>query len=110
MHTIRILPKDSAELAFVRELLDRLGLEYAVSEGAVANVVSEPAEAYGAAASGQEVHTASELMGSRGRTTHLTEEQRTAIDHAIASLDAGRGIPHEEVMERTRQKFPHLFV
>ncbi len=30
----------------------------------------------------------------------LTEEQQQAVDEAIAELDRGEGIPHEEVMRR----------
>jgi predicted transcriptional regulator len=30
----------------------------------------------------------------------LTKEQQHAVDEAIAELDRGEGIPHEEVMRR----------
>ena len=30
----------------------------------------------------------------------LTEEQQQAVDEAIAQLDRGEGIPHEEAMRR----------
>ena len=30
----------------------------------------------------------------------LTEQQQQAVDEAIAELDRGEGIPHEEVMRR----------
>ena len=35
----------------------------------------------------------------------LTDEQKSVIDAGIAQLDAGQGIPHEEVMKRIRNKF-----
>lgn len=39
----------------------------------------------------------------------LTNEQKVAIDEAIAELEAGKGIPHEEVMKRRKEKYPNLF-
>jgi len=110
--TIRITPKDSEELAFLCKLFERLGLEYSVDEEAItgSNLVREPAEEYLAKEMPENVTlTASDAMAMMQRTPTLTTEQQTAIDKAIASLDAGHGIAHEEVMKRTREKFPHLF-
>lgn len=35
----------------------------------------------------------------------LTKEQKTAIENAIEEIDAGRGIPHEQVMENIQNKY-----
>lgn len=47
-HIIRIILKNSKELAFLCELLDRMGLEYTVDEETPigSNLVREPAEEY----------------------------------------------------------------
>jgi len=37
----------------------------------------------------------------------LTEEQKQGILDAIAEIDAGKGIPHEEVMDRVKKKYLH---
>ena len=38
----------------------------------------------------------------------LTDEMKQAVDKAIESLDAGKGKSHEEVMAKSRKKFPNL--
>ena len=109
---IRITPKDSKELAFLCEFFDRLGLEYSLDEGTPigSNLVREPAEEYlTTEISDNAPLTASDAMAMMQRTPTLTTEQQAAIDKAIASLDAGHGIANEEVMKRTREKFPPLF-
>ena len=35
----------------------------------------------------------------------ISEEERSAIDEGILELDQGKGIPHEEVMNKMREKF-----
>jgi|APTNR8051073442_1049403.scaffolds.fasta_scaffold03117_4 predicted transcriptional regulator len=35
----------------------------------------------------------------------LNEAQKAQVELAIQQLDAGDGIPHEEVMERLRKKY-----
>lgn len=37
----------------------------------------------------------------------LTEEQKQGILDALAEIDAGKGIPHEEVMDRVKKKYLH---
>ena len=39
----------------------------------------------------------------------LTKEQKKAIDIGLKSLDDGRSIPHEKVMEETKKRYPNLF-
>lgn len=41
-------------------------------------------------------------------TFTLTPEQEAAINEAEASLDAGKGIPHEVVKERLKKKYPGI--
>ena len=35
----------------------------------------------------------------------LTDDQKQRIDKAIRELEAGQGIPHDEVMSRFREKY-----
>lgn len=43
-------------------------------------------------------------------TAHsITKEQELAIDEGLKSLEEHGGIPHEEVMNRTKQRYPNLF-
>jgi predicted transcriptional regulator len=111
--TIRITPKDSEELAFLCELFDRLGLEYSVNHEVTAgsNLVREPAERYLTTETPENAPlTASDAMAMMQRTPTLTEEQRAAVHQAIASIDAGQCIPHNEVMRKARERFPQLYV
>jgi len=39
----------------------------------------------------------------------LTGEQKAAIDKGLESFKRDGGLSHEQVMESTRSKFPHLF-
>ena len=39
----------------------------------------------------------------------LGEDEKKAIDEAIAQVEAGEVLSHEEVMDDTRKKYPHLF-
>ena len=48
-----------------------------------------------------------EVDGHSGTFT-LTLEQEAAIDEAEAELDAGKGIPHDEVKERFKKKYPTI--
>lgn len=41
-------------------------------------------------------------------SVELTEDQRSAIDKGLKSLEDGP-LTHEEVMASTRSRFPHLF-
>lgn len=47
-------------------------------------------------------------MDEQESTFKLTPEQLAAIEEAKASLEAGLGIPHEEVKERLKKKYPGL--
>lgn len=47
-------------------------------------------------------------MDEQESTIKLTPEQLAAIEEAEASLDEGLGIPHEEVKERLKKKYPGL--
>lgn len=74
------------------------------------NLVREPAERYLTTEVSENAPlTASDAMAMMQHTPTLTTEQQAAIDKGIASLDAGHGIAYEELMKRTREKFPHLF-
>lgn len=42
-------------------------------------------------------------------STVLTKEQKKAIDLGLKSLDDGRRIPHEQVMDETKKRYPNLF-
>jgi len=35
----------------------------------------------------------------------LSDEQKQFVEASIAELDAGKGIPHEEVMQEIREKY-----
>ncbi|RLD25301.1 MAG: hypothetical protein DRI54_05170 [Bacteroidetes bacterium] len=39
----------------------------------------------------------------------LTKEQKKAIDKGLKSLDDGHRIPHEQVMNETKKRYPNLF-
>jgi len=39
----------------------------------------------------------------------LTVQQMEAIDNGIASLDAGKGITHDDAIAAARNRFPQLF-
>jgi hypothetical protein len=39
----------------------------------------------------------------------LSAEQKNAIDEALDELNAGKGIPHQDVMKQTKEKYPNLF-
>lgn len=75
------------------EIVD--GVEYSECDGTGPSCVSEPAQRY----------TVSEADADE-----LTEQQRAAVHQAIASIDAGKGIPHDEVMRKARERFPQLYV
>lgn len=42
-------------------------------------------------------------------STSITEEQKKAIDLGLKSLDEGNKIPHEQVMDETKSRYPNLF-
>jgi hypothetical protein len=42
-----------------------------------------------------------------GEWEKLAEIQKQGILDAIAEIDEGKGIPHEEVMERVKKKYLH---
>jgi hypothetical protein len=37
----------------------------------------------------------------------LTEEQKQGLIDAIAEIDAGKGVPHTEVIDRMKKKYLH---
>ena len=39
----------------------------------------------------------------------LTNEQKKAIDEALQSIETQGTTPHNDVMEETRKRFPHLY-
>ncbi len=43
------------------------------------------------------------------RVVQLTVQQKAAIDKGIVSLDAVKGITHQDAMAKARTRFPHLF-
>ena len=46
------------------------------------------------------------LSNNNGHTDwQLSDEQKQFVKESIAELDAGMGIPHEEVMREVREKF-----
>ncbi len=49
------------------------------------------------------------IKPSKKSVDQLTDDQKNAIDEGLEELDAGKGIPHEEVMRQTREKYPNLF-
>ena len=46
---------------------------------------------------------------SEGEIPSLTKAQKKAIDEGILDLEEGRTIPHEQVVEETRRRYPDLF-
>lgn len=65
------------------------GVEYSESDGNGPSHVSEPAQ---------------RCTVSEADTDELTEQQRAAVHQAIASIDAGKGIPHDEVMGKAKER------
>lgn len=49
-----------------------------------------------------------EEVNQQGGTFTLTPEQKIAVAKARASLDAGKGVPHEVVKERFKKKYPGI--
>lgn len=41
--------------------------------------------------------------------TSLSQELKTALDQALEASDKGQVSSHEEVMQKTRDKYSHLF-
>lgn len=39
----------------------------------------------------------------------LTNEQKDAIDKGLDALENGKKIPHHQVMEETKKRYPNLF-
>lgn len=39
----------------------------------------------------------------------LTNEQKEAIDKGVNALENGNKIPHNQVMEETKKRYPNLF-
>lgn len=39
----------------------------------------------------------------------FTRDQKKAIDKGLKSLEKNGGIPHSEVMEQTKNRYPNLF-
>ena len=46
--------------------------------------------------------------GAAGETS-LSQELKTALDEAMEASDKGQVSSHEEVMQKTRDKYSHLF-
>ncbi len=42
-------------------------------------------------------------------SVNLSSEEKKAIDTGVTSIKEGRFKSHDEVIEATRQKYPHLF-
>jgi methyl coenzyme M reductase alpha subunit len=42
-------------------------------------------------------------------STSLTQEQKKAIDMGLKSLDDENKIPHDQVMNETKNRYPNLF-
>jgi len=53
------------------------------------------------------LHIVDEVLSSNNGHTdwQLSDEQKQFVKESIAELDAGMGIPHEEVMREVREKF-----
>ena len=39
----------------------------------------------------------------------LTKAQKKAIDQGLKDLEEGRVIPHQQVMQETKKRYPNLF-
>jgi hypothetical protein len=48
---------------------------------------------------------AADVLRTLNDPDELTEEQRQGILEAMAAMDRGEGIPHDEVMQRLRARF-----
>ena len=53
------------------------------------------------------LHIVGEVLNTNNGHTgwQLSDEQKQFVKESIAELDAGMGIPHEEVMREVREKF-----
>lgn len=40
---------------------------------------------------------------------NVSDLEREAIDAALKSIEEGKGVPHEEVTEKFRKKYPKIF-
>ena len=49
------------------------------------------------------------LKNSTVKRVQLSMEEKEAIDVALKSVEEGRVLTHEEVMEKTRSKYSHLY-
>ena len=45
----------------------------------------------------------------QGKASSVTYEQKDAIDKGLISLDEGKRIPHEHVMEHMKEQHPKYF-
>ncbi|HBF88517.1 MAG TPA: hypothetical protein DDX39_07740 [Bacteroidales bacterium] len=45
---------------------------------------------------------------SSNNILELSEEMKKAVDEALDSLDAGKGISHKQVMKNAQSKYPNL--
>lgn len=49
------------------------------------------------------------LKNSRAGSLKLSADEKEAIDIALKSVEEGHTLSHEEVMRKTKSKFPHLY-
>jgi len=49
------------------------------------------------------------LKNSTTQNIQLSAEEKEAIDIALKSVEEGRVLTHEEVMSKTKNKYPHLY-
>lgn len=50
-----------------------------------------------------------EFINIEEESKSLTKEEKKKLNQAIKSLDEGKGISHQDVMQQTKSKFPKLF-
>ncbi|MBL4861495.1 MAG: hypothetical protein JKY09_01495 [Crocinitomicaceae bacterium] len=50
-----------------------------------------------------------EALLKRETLSSLTKEQKLAIDEGLKSLEDNGGIPHQDVMNETKKRYPNLF-
>jgi predicted transcriptional regulator len=50
-----------------------------------------------------------EALLNQESSSPLSKEQKKAIDIGLKSLEEGDKIPHEQVMNETKKRYPNLF-
>lgn len=56
----------------------------------------------------QQVAILDKIEALLNRESSLTKEQKKAIDLGLKSLNEGKKIPHEQVMDETKKRYPQL--